>query len=578
KIADLHDKIGHFETHFSEHQALQILSGLGFGPQDYLRPLTSFSGGWRMRGVLAALLFQRPDLLLLDEPTNHLDLPSVAWFGAFLKRYSRAFVLVCHDREFLNEQIGRVVSFEPEGVRQFVGDYETYRRQRAEEEIVLENQARNAQREREKTEQFIDRFRAKASKAKAVQSRVKALERMGAVELFERRKVMQFHFPACARTGDQVLKINELAKSYGEHDVFAGVDLRVMRGEKIGIIGVNGAGKTTLLRILAGEIDASAGDFAPGHRVKMGYYAQHHSETLDKERTVYEEVAAQDPSAGPTRVRSILGAFLFSGDDVDKPIGVLSGGERARVALARLLVSPGNLLLMDEPTNHLDLESSESLAESLVTYDGTLMFVSHNRSFVRRLATTIWDVRDGSVEVYPGTLDEYLDSSRAAREADPNAAKQPDRVAPGSPGGKSKAKAKANQATPGHGKSNKNKKTKANKGAAKTVAPTPSSQVKRESAKDRRRKNAAQRAQRSKVLGPLKRKVEKIEAQIAALEQAQAERNTALTDPKTYDNKELRTELLTSYQKTSDELEGLTGAWEVLQGELEDAASVFDDS
>ncbi len=556
KIADLHDRITHFETHFSEHQALRILAGLGFGPDDHKRPLTSFSGGWQMRGVLAALLFQRPDLLLLDEPTNHLDLPSVAWFGAFLKRYSRAFVLVCHDREFLNEQIGRVVSFEPEGVRQFVGDYEAYRRQRAEEEVVLENQARNHQREREKAEQFIDRFRAKASKAKAVQSRVKALERMGEVEVFTRRKVMKFEFPACARTGNQVLEIRDLAKAYGDHQVFSGVDLRVMRGEKIGIIGVNGAGKTTLLRILAGEIEASAGNYVYGHRVQPGYYAQHHCDTLSRERTAYEEVAAQDPSAGATRVRSILGAFLFSGDDVDKSVSVLSGGERARVALARLLVSPGNLLLMDEPTNHLDLESSESLAESLVTFDGTLLFVSHNRSFVRRLATTIWDVRDGTVTVYPGTLDEYMDSSQRARDAEQQPVQEDtQRVAPGSPGGKKQA-----------GKHR----------ATGTQQKAPEQKGKRVSAKERRRQNAQRRAVRQKRLGPLKTKVKKLEDQIAKLEDLQSERNTALTDPKTYDNEALRTELLTSYQQTAAELEALTGAWEVAQGELEDAEAEFE--
>ena len=412
RIADLHERLTHFEMHYSEHEALKILSGLGFAPSDYVRDLAEFSGGWKMRAVLASLLFQRPDLLLLDEPTNHLDMPSVAWFGDFLSKYRKSFVLICHDREFLDEQIDRVVSFEPEGVRQYRGNYVAYRKQREEEEIVLENKARNLSREREKTEEFINRFRAQANKAKAVQSRVKALEKMDDVVLFERRKVMHLAFPPCERTGHEVVKIHGLEKAYGDHVVFPSLDLSVQRGDKIGIIGINGAGKTTLLRMIAGEIPLDAGSLEIGHKVTPGYYAQHHAESLHRELTVFQEVALQDPEAGQTRVRSILGAFLFSGDDVDKKIAVLSGGERARVALAKLLIKPGNLLLMDEPTNHLDLESSESLAESLTRYDGTLLFVSHNRSFVRTLATKIWNVHDGIVEIYPGTLDEYLASAR----------------------------------------------------------------------------------------------------------------------------------------------------------------------
>ncbi|HVH99328.1 MAG TPA: ABC-F family ATP-binding cassette domain-containing protein, partial [Enhygromyxa sp.] len=412
RIAELHEQLTHFEMHYSEHEALKILNGLGFAPTDQNRDLGEFSGGWKMRAVLASLLFQRPDLMLLDEPTNHLDMPSVAWFGDFLRRYRRSFILICHDREFLDEQIERVVSFEPEGIRQYRGNYLAYRKQREEEEIVLENKARNLEREREKTEQFIDRFRAQANKARAVQSRVKQLNKLDDVVLFEKRKVMSFNFPACDRAGHEVVKIRGLKKAYGDHVVFPGIDLTVTRGEKIGIIGINGAGKTTLLRMIAGEIPYDAGTLELGHKVTPGYYAQHHAESLHRELTVFDEVAQQDPHAGQTRVRTILGAFLYSGDDVDKKIAVLSGGERARVALAKLLIKPGNLLLMDEPTNHLDLESSESLAESLTTYDGTLLFVSHNRSFVRRLATKIWNVHDGMVEIYPGTLDEYLASAR----------------------------------------------------------------------------------------------------------------------------------------------------------------------
>ncbi|MBK7829877.1 ABC-F family ATP-binding cassette domain-containing protein [Nannocystis sp.] len=543
RLADVHERVAHFDAHFTEHEALRILAGLGFVAADSARDLGEFSGGWKMRAVLAALLFQQPDLLLLDEPTNHLDLPSVAWFAAYLKRYQRAFVLVSHDREFLNEQIGRVVSFEPEGVRQFSGNYEGYLKQRAEEEVLLENRAKNLAREREKTEQFIERFRAQATKAAAVQSRVKALEKMEEVKTFTRRQVMRFEFPPCDRAGDVVLRVEGLRKAYGDHVVLADVDLTVRRGEKIGIIGVNGAGKTTLLRAIAGELPIEAGTISFGNRVKVGYYAQHHADTLRPDRTLFEEVAAEDPAAGQTRVRSILGAFLFSGDDVDKKVRVLSGGERARVALARLIIRPGNVMLMDEPTNHLDLDSSEALAESLKSYDGTLLFVSHNRSFVRKLATRIWDVSGGKVETYPGTLDEYMDSCRRRRDGEPEA---------GVKGEKALQAARPThvQVVAGKGKP-----------AAVVVAEAPKQ-------KDRRRE-AELRNERNKVLGPLRKKVAEMEARIAGLEAAQKQRSAQLADPATYADDKLRASLLNGYQKDADTLEDLTRRWEIGVAELE---------
>ena len=543
RLADVHERVAHFDAHYTEHEALRILAGLGFLASDSGRDLGEFSGGWKMRAVLAALLFQQPDLLLLDEPTNHLDLPSVAWFAAYLKRYQRAFILVSHDREFLNEQISRVVSFEPEGVRTFGGNYEGYLKQRVEEEVLLENRAKNLAREREKAEQFIERFRAQASKASGVQSRVKALEKMDEVKLFQRRQVMRFEFPPCERGGDVSLRVEGLRKAYGEHVVLEGVDLVVRRGEKIGIIGVNGAGKTTLLRAIAGEIPIEGGSIAFGNRVKVGYYAQHHADTLHGDRTLFEEVSAQDQHAGQTRVRSVLGAFLFSGDDVDKKIRVLSGGERARVALARLLVKPGNVLLMDEPTNHLDLDSSESLAESLRSYDGTLLFVSHNRSFVRKLATRIWDVSGGKVETYPGTLDEYMDSMRRRRDGEPEV----------------KGEKALQAARPVH--------VQAAVPTNRSEKPGPEP-VK---AKVDRRREAEQRNERNKVLGPMRKKVAEMEARIAALEADQKQRSAALADPATYADDKLRARLLTEYQQDADKLEQLTGRWEIAVAELEQA-------
>src|SRR5512147_594781 len=266
-----------------------------------------------MRGVLAGLLFQRPDVLMLDEPTNHLDMPSVAWFSEFLLRWNRCFVLISHDREFLNEQITRVASLELEGLRTYPGNYEKYVEQRAEEETILAGKAKNLARERERLTRFVDRFRAQANKARAVQSRIKALEKMESVETYQKRAVMRFSFPPTSRTVNEVIRVEGLRKAYGDHVVFPGIDLTVKRGEKIGIIGVNGAGKTTLLRMLAGELPYDGGAIKLGADVQVGYYAQHHAETLDLTATIYEVVQRASPETPPARVRSICGAFMFGG-------------------------------------------------------------------------------------------------------------------------------------------------------------------------------------------------------------------------------------------------------------------------
>ena len=538
-LAEAHERLANFDLHYAEHEAHRILAGLGFEPGEHARPMSELSGGWRMRAVLASLLFSRPDVLLLDEPTNHLDLPTVAWFGEFLRQYSGAFVLICHDRDFLADQAGRIVSLEPEGVRQFRGSYNQYIKQRAEEEVVLENQARNLAREREKAEQFIERFRAQANKARAVQSRIKQLEKMDEVQTFTRRKVMTFSFPPCKRSGDTSLKVEGLEQGFGERKVLDGVSLSVQRGEKIGIIGVNGAGKTTLLRTIAGEIEAKGGKITLGHNVKLGYYAQHHADVLAGSDTVLESVAQRNTGASETEVRNMLGSFLFQEEDVDKPIKVLSGGERARVALARLLIDPGNLVMMDEPTNHLDLESSESLAKSLSTYDGTLIFVSHNRSFVRQLATKIWNVENGTVELYPGTLDEYIERF-------------------GVDGGEAKKPTAS-----------------AELGVDAKEAPTPAAKPEaagesRAEKKARKREEAQRRAAANKKLGPLKKRIAEFEARIEVLEKEQRERNLQLADPATYHDAEKRNALLSDYQRDEDALADLNERWEMATTELEE--------
>jgi ATP-binding cassette subfamily F protein 3 len=358
---------------------------------------------------------------------------------------------------------------------------------------------------------------------------------------------MHFSFPPCTRAGHEVVRLQAVSKRYGDNLVFDGLDLQVRRGERIGIIGPNGAGKTTLLKLMAGEVEPDAGTVEIGYNVQAGYFAQHLSETLNRNATVYEEVAARGPDAGITRIRTLLGSFLFSGDDVDKKVSVLSGGERSRVALARLLINPGNLLLMDEPTNHLDLESSESLAESLSTYDGTLIFVSHNRSLIRRLADRIWHVEKGEVETYPGTLDEYLDSCRRRL---------------GTPGPGAAPVVKETTGPRASGKP----ATAAQKPKAKTPAGG-----KRSRAEDRERKRleALLREEKNRRLSSLRARVNDLEEEIARLEELQKERSALLADPRVYADKGRSTELIRSFNQDKKKLEELTEQWERAQTRLE---------
>ncbi len=528
RLSELHEEITRFDAHYSEYEARAIMSGLGFKTEDYERSVKEFSGGWKMRALLGSLLFQRPDVLLLDEPTNHLDMPSVAWFSDFLKNYGSAFVLISHDREFLNEQISRIVSFEVEGVRQYPGNYERYLTQRAEEEEILENKAKNLERERAHAEEFIGRFRAQATKAKAVQSRIKALDKMEHVETYRKRRTMRFSFPEPERAGHEVIKIDEVAKSYGERVVLPSLTSRVYRGDRIGIVGPNGAGKTTLLKLVAGELAPTSGSVSFGNNVTVGYYAQHHADLLHPKNTVLQEVANENRELGQTRVRSVLGAFLFSGDDVDKNIGVLSGGERARVALARLLVSPGNLLLLDEPTNHLDLDSCESLIESLHEYAGTMLFVSHNRALIRRLATKIWEVEGGRVTEYAGSLDDYLLRERARKTATVASAKSESARADGS------------------------------------------------NDKERKRREATAREKRNKVLVPLQKRIADLEAAIQVVEVAQAARNELLSSPSATLSDKEKFRALDDLQGGQRELDTLSARWEKLMTELADAEQSLD--
>ena len=574
KLASLHEDIVHFDSNFSPHEAHQILDGLGFTAKDADRDLSEFSGGWKMRAVMASLLFQKPDLLLLDEPTNHLDVTTIGWLAEFLKRYRSAIVLVCHDRDFLNEQINRVISYETEGVRQYSGNYEDYKRLRAEEQEILERRAANQQRQREQTERFIRRFRAQATKARAVQSRVRALEKLDDVTLLTEARSLRFRFPPCERSGVDAVTLRGLGHSYGNLEVLRDVNSVVRRGDKIAIIGPNGAGKTTLLKIIAGELPHTQGEVKLGHNVKPGYYAQHVTEKLTLRNTVFEEVWQNSAFEDVTHVRNILGTFLFSDDEVDKPIAVLSGGEKARVALARLMADPGNLLLMDEPTNHLDLESAEALADALATFDGTLAFVSHNRSFVRHLATRIWYVHDLGVEEFPGTMDEFLYHLAQARKEAEKAAAAKSRAdkAPAAAAGAGASAKGAVQAPQAKGATAS--------AAAKQASSSPARQRAQRSDGDGKvqvspgKSEQASRAHTNKArehkntVRELQRRIVECEERIAALEAAQAGRSAELASPDLYADKPRYNSILAAFTEDQRKIEELMQRWEQTQAAL----------
>ena len=397
-----------------ESEARVILSGLGFAAADLHRPLAEFSGGWRMRAALARLLLLRPDLLLLDEPTNHLDMESMGWLEGFLAAYEGSVVLVSHDRYFLNRMVTAIALLGEGTVTLFRGDYDDFLVEREAREALLEARQRNQAKRIAEIERFIERFRYQATKARQVQSRVKMLEKVERIEVGPASRRIHFAFPQPPRAGRVVARLDGLHKAYGDNAVYAGVDFAVERGERVALVGVNGAGKSTLLKILAGVLPFDRGERTLGVHVEVQYYAQHQVEALDPTRTVLEEIEHADPDSTVGRLRSLLGSFLFSGDAVDKRISVLSGGEKARVALARMLVHPAALLCMDEPTNHLDLPSKEVLEDALLAFTGTIVFISHDRYFINRVATRVVEVDNGRLASYLGGYDDYLERKAPA--------------------------------------------------------------------------------------------------------------------------------------------------------------------
>ena len=390
-----------------EAQIGAVLSGLGFSERDWKRRTEEFSGGWQMRIALAKLLLERPNLLLLDEPTNHLDLEARNWLEGYLGSYPHAVVVVSHDRYFLDVTVRRIAELWNKGLYLFSGGYTRYEHQKTERRAQLQAAYDNQQDRIRQLEAFINRFRYQATKAKQVQSRIKELERIDRIELPSEEKSIHFSFPQPKPSGRVVAEFQNVAKSYGPHTVFAGVGFIIERGDRVALVGVNGAGKSTLIRILAGTEAVTSGSYRLGHNAQPDYFAQDQYKELDPTARLLDDLATVAPRATNTELRSILGCFLFSEDDVFKTIGVLSGGERNRYALARMLMMPSNFLLLDEPTNHLDMRAKDVLLTALEEYTGTVVFVSHDRYFIDRLATRVFEIEDGQLTVFPGNYEDY---------------------------------------------------------------------------------------------------------------------------------------------------------------------------
>ena len=412
QVADRYHRLEHeFLTrdgYAIEARVGTVLTGLGFRKADWTRLTEEFSGGWQMRLALAKLLLQQPNLLLLDEPTNHLDLEARNWLEEYLSTYPRAFVLISHDRYFLDVTVKKTVEIWNQQMFFYTGNYDRYLAEKTQRREQLQTAYRNQRERIEQLEAFINRFRYQATKAKQVQSRIKELDRMERIEIPPEEKTIHFSFPQPKPSGRIVAEFRDVTKSYGPKQVFRNVNFMIERGDRVALVGVNGAGKSTLIKLLAGVEPLSAGEYKPGHNVDIDYFAQDQYKELNPDGRILDDLGELSPRSTQTELRSLLGCFLFQADDVFKKIGVLSGGERGRYALLRLLLDPANFLLLDEPTNHLDMRAKDVLLEALAAYSGTVVLVSHDRYFIDKLATRVFEVGDGRVEVYPGNYEDYL--------------------------------------------------------------------------------------------------------------------------------------------------------------------------
>lgn len=514
-----------------EHEAKRILSGIGFRPVQFVQPLHTFSGGWMMRVALAKLLLSKPDILLLDEPTNHLDLESVVWLESFLMDYPGTIVLTTHDQVFMQSIAERILEISLHQLHTYIGDFESYAEQKAVKREQLEAQFKNQQKKIEQTERFIERFRYKATKARQVQSRIKMLEKMERVKVEnDAPRVMKFRLPQPERSGIDVLQLRSVEKRYGDKLVYRNLDFHLARGEKVALVGPNGAGKSTLLKIVAGVLPIEDGEHLYGHNVTVEYYAQHQLEILNPAATIFEEISSVTGHLLPEQRRTLIGAFLFTGDDIFKPVSVLSGGEKARVALAKMLGRPANLLVMDEPTNHLDILSRQILEDALADYEGTLLFISHDRAFINAIASKVVEVVDGRLTIFPGTYDDYVWRKQMASAPAPLTATALEA---------DKASAAVNK-------------------------------------KEERRLRAERVQQKSRELRPFKQRLIELEREISRLEQEKAELLAAVCDPQIIANKDVYPQKLRRQREVEIQLEKFLEEWTEISERVEQVEAAFE--
>jgi ATP-binding cassette, subfamily F, member 3 len=516
------DRLHHIDSEFRnrdgyaiEAQVGTVLDGLGFHKDDWGRRTEEFSGGWQMRIALAKLLLEKPNLLLLDEPTNHLDLEARNWLESYLNNYPFGYVLISHDRYFLDTTVNRTVEVWNKKVWFYSGNYEKYLAQKAERKMQLEAAYKNQHDRVEALEAFINRFRATATKAKQVQSRIKELEKIERIEIPPDEQTIHFSFPQPKPSGRIVAEFKNVSKSYGAKHVFSGANFVIERGDRIALVGVNGAGKSTMIKLLAGTEPLTSGDYTLGHNAMPDYFAQDQYKELDPERRMLDDLGDAAPRSTNTELRTLLGCFLFSDDDVFKKIGVLSGGERNRYALARMLLAPSNFLLLDEPTNHLDMRAKDVLLDSLRKYSGTVVFVSHDRYFIDNLADRIFEIEDGHVHVYPGNYEDYLWRKAGGPE-----------------------------------------QIQAATAAAREPEPEPVAVV----ADSKKRVNPMK-------LQKLQTRLREVEKEVAALESEIAQHDAALADFKSMEETVRISEIVTERRK---QLEGKVAEWERVSGELEE--------
>ncbi len=529
KLARAQDEFEGLDGYSIQAKAEAILEGLGFSTKDLSQPLRLFSGGWRMRVMLAKLLLQKPALLMLDEPTNHLDLPSIQWVEKYVQNYEGAVIVVSHDREFLDNVVDTIVEVSGGKLNLYSGNYSYYEVEKEQRNEIQRGAFENQQAKIRQTERFIERFKAKATKARQVQSRVKALDRMDVVdEVIDENAKVHFRFQFTTQPGRHVFQLEDATKAYGEKLILDNTSISMERGDKIALIGANGRGKSTALRIVAGTEDLE-GTRRLGHNVSFTFYAQHQLESLNVTHNLIEELKYANPNKSETELRTVLGCFLFSGEDVFKKIKVLSGGEKSRVALAKVLLSQANFLLLDEPTNHLDMQSVNILIQALQQYEGSYIVVSHDRFFVESIATKIWYIEDHQIKEYPGTYAEY---ERWVEERGLESAVSDKAIVSSAPPPKPSEK------------------------------PAPSA--------NGQKKDASPKPENQRALKQAQKQIEELEATITELETEKKKLEKQLADPASYAEKELLDDLNEQYAHIRKKIADTTKAWEVAMLEAEE--------